>query len=72
MDVVKEPVRLDGYNQKKEILNGQKPGRGQHSKQGCKALIKCGLYMLATILKDKQLVKKALAARQLAGGAFSA
>jgi len=28
--------------------------------------------MLATILKDKQLVKKALAARQLAGGAFSA
>ena len=43
------------------ILNGQKPGRGQHSKHGYKALTERGLYMLATILKGEQAVKTTLA-----------
>ena len=43
------------------IFDGKKPGRGQHSKHGYKALTERGLYMLATILKGARAVKTTLA-----------
>ncbi|MBR1608216.1 MAG: ORF6N domain-containing protein [Kiritimatiellae bacterium] len=43
------------------IFDGKKPGRGQHSKHGYKALTERGLYMLATILKGDRAVKTTLA-----------
>ena len=43
------------------ILDGKKPGRGQHSKHGYKVFTERGLYMLATILKGERAVKTTLA-----------
>ena len=56
-----EVEEIDALKSKILILDGKKPGRGQHSKHGYKALTERGLYMLATILKGDRAVKTTLA-----------
>ena len=56
-----EVEEIDALRSKILILDGKKPGRGQHSKHGYKALTERGLYMLATILKGDRAVKTTLA-----------
>lgn len=56
-----EAGEIDALRSKILIIDGNRSGRGQHSKHGYKALTERGLYMLATILKGDRAVQTTLA-----------
>jgi len=56
-----EAGEIDALRSKILIIDGNRSGRGQHSKHGYKALTERGLYMLATILKGDRAVRTTLA-----------
>ena len=56
-----EDGEIDALRSKILIIDGKRPGRGNHSKHGYKALTERGLYMLATILKGSRAVRTTLA-----------